>query len=211
MTLVRLTRRTTFDTVVLLSTFNNRTLLSLDDRPTWAAKAENYLYNSSLLYVVLEEKISYIRRQVPNYEHLQTAVRVSPAALNEWRSLYRRRIAQIATICNERQMALVMGAEPERFFDAALDALQPGDAITTAQLLARVDAGRTISRSELWWLLQSVQITEMRALERHANVTFIDTAKAFTPEKAEWMLDEIHPNRRGSRLFASFLARSITP
>jgi hypothetical protein len=210
MTLVRLTRRTTFDTVVVLSTYNNRTLLAVDGRPTWSATAEHYLYNTSLLYVVLEEKISQLRHQALDYEHLQSAVRVTPGALDEWRSLYRRRLEQIATICRERQMALVVGAEPERFFDSRLDALSPGDAIATRQLRARLDTGHTISRSELSWLLQSLQIAEMRALESHAKAKFIDTASAFTPAKAVWMMDEIHPNRRGSEEFATFVAQLIT-
>lgn len=209
MTLLRLSRRLPFDEVLLLSTYNNRTLVAIDGRPTWAAIAEYYLYNSSLLYVVLEEKISQLRHQALDYQHLRSAVRVSPDALDAWLSLYRRRLAQIAVVCREHGSALLVGGEPQRFYDVALDRLPPGHVDETRRLMNRVTGGQTLARSELDWLLQSLQIQELRAVASRGEAIFIDTASAFMPDKAPWMMDEIHSNRSGSEKFAVLVANAI--
>ena len=208
---IRLSRRTAFDGVLLLSTYNNRTLVDVDGRPTWPAIAEYYLYNSSLLYVALEEKVGQLRRQTADYQHRQAPVRVSSASLDNWRALYRRRLEQVATVCRERGARLIVGAEPQRFYDRALDSLEPGDAVVASRLLQRVAEGRTISRSELEWLLQSVQIEEMRTLASHGDARFIDSANALPSDKSPWMIDEIHLNEGGSERFARFVAERIGP
>jgi hypothetical protein len=208
--LLRLNHQLPFDEVLLISTYNNRTLVNIEGRPTWASRAEYYLYNSSLFYVMLEEKIGLLQQQSLDYEHRRAAVRVSARALNDWQSLYRHRLAQIAELCREHHRTLWVGAEPQRFFDAALDALTPGDPSETAILLARVAEGGTLAQSELNWLLQSIQIGELHALAATGGAVFLDATNALTPDKRPWMLDEIHLNRSGSERFATFVATALS-
>lgn len=53
---MRITQQMPFEYVWLISTYNNRRLLDIEQRPTWAAGLEYYLYNLSLVHVILGEK-----------------------------------------------------------------------------------------------------------------------------------------------------------
>jgi hypothetical protein len=117
-----------FEYVLLISTYNNRTLLDIQPRPTWASRLEYYLYNLSLLHVALEEKISLLRRETLDNQRFRTVVRVRLDTLADWRAMYRRRLDEIATVCREHGTTLFVGAEPQRFYDSRLDQLAPGDA-----------------------------------------------------------------------------------
>jgi hypothetical protein len=136
-------------------------------------------------------------------------VRARPDAIARWRALYRRRLDQIATVCLERHATLIVGGEPQRFYDSRLDRLAPGDAGETARLDALVAQGQPLAVSELEWYLQSLQIHELRDLEARGGAIFLDTASAFMPDKAQWMLDQIHANRSGSERFADLVATAI--
>jgi len=141
-TLVRLSRQMPFEYVLLISTYNNRTLLDIQPRPTWASRLEYYLYNLSLLHVALEEKISLLRRETLDNQRFRTVVRVRPDTLADWRAMYRRRLDEIATVCREHGTTLFVGAEPQRFYDSRLDQLAPGDAPETERLTALVSQGK---------------------------------------------------------------------
>ena len=208
-TLVRLAQRMRFDYVLLTSTYNNRTLLDVERRPTWASSLEYYLYNLSLLHVTLEEKISVLRHEALDNQRLRTMVRVRPEALADWRAMYRRRLEEIATVCRERGTTLFVGAEPQRFYDSRLDALSPGHADETRRLTAVVSHGKTLTVSELEWYLHSLQVHELRDLETRGQAIFLDTASAFMPDKRLWMIDQIHANQSGSERFAERLAAEL--
>jgi lysophospholipase L1-like esterase len=208
-TLVRLAQRMPLDAVVLVSTYNNRNLLDVERRPTWGASVEYYLYNLSLLNVMLEEKISQLRREALDHQRFKTAVGVRVDALDEWRGLYRRRLDQIATVCREHGTRLFVGAEPQRFYDSRLDALPPGDDGETRRLTALVQDRRPLALSELEWYLHSVQVAELRRLDATGAATFLDTASAFMSDKRRWMIDQIHANRSGSERFAELVATEL--
>jgi len=198
-----------FEYVLLISTYNNRTLLDIQPRPTWASRLEYYLYNLSLLHVALEEKISLLRRETLDNQRFRTVVRVRLDTLADWRAMYRRRLDEIATVCREHGTTLSVGAEPQRFYDSRLDQLAPGDAPETERLTALVSQGKPVSMSELEWYLQSLQVHELRDLEGRGQAAFLDTASAFMPDKHAWMIDQIHANRSGSERFAERVAGEL--
>src|SRR4029453_11363554 len=109
-----------------------------------------------------------------------------------------RRLDQIAIVCRERNAALLVGAEPQRFYDSRLDRLPPGDAAETERLTRLIDAATPFSMSELEWYLHSLQVQELRQLPARGDATFLDTASAFMPDKAPWMIDQIHANSSGN-------------
>lgn len=111
-TLVRLAQQMPFEYVLLISTYNNRTPLDIEQRPTWGSGLEYYLYNLSLLHVILGEKISQLRHEALDNQRFRTVVRVRPEALADWRAMYRRRLDEIATVCREHGTTLLVGAEP---------------------------------------------------------------------------------------------------
>jgi hypothetical protein len=162
-----------------------------------------------LLNVMLEEKISRLRHEALDHQRFRTAVRVRPHTIARWRAMYRRRLDQIATVCGERHATLIVGGEPQHFYDSRLDRLAPGDAAETARLDAQIAQAQPLAVSELEWYLQSVQIRELRGLEVRGSAIFLDTASAFMPEKARWMLDQIHANRGGSERFADLVAAAL--
>jgi hypothetical protein len=209
-TLVRLGQRMPFEYVLLVSTYNNRTLLDIERRPTFGARIEYYLYNLSLANVMLEEKISALRHEALDNQRFRTAVRVRPDALGGWRAMYRRRLEQIATVCRERGAALFVGAEPQRFYESALDRLAPGNVEETDRLTALVANGTPLTMSELEWYLQSLQVRELRDLAARGQAVFLDTASAFMPDKRPWMIDQLHANRTGSEKFAELVAKELS-
>jgi lysophospholipase L1-like esterase len=208
-TLVRLAQQMPFEYVLLISTYNNRTLLDIEQRPTMASGLEYYLYNLSLLHVILEEKVSQLRREALDNQRFRTAVRVRPEALADWRAMYRRRLDEIATVCREHGTTLFVGAEPQRFYDSRLDLLPPGDARETERLTAHVRTGTSLAVSELEWYLHSLQVHELRDLEGRGQAVFLDTASAFMPDKGRWMIDQIHASGTGSERFAERVAGEL--
>lgn len=60
-TLIRLSHATRLDYVVVTSAYNNHSLLPMERTASWARRLDFYLYNLSMLHVIMQEKLSRLR------------------------------------------------------------------------------------------------------------------------------------------------------
>jgi lysophospholipase L1-like esterase len=207
--LVRLTHDVQLDAVVVASAYNDHTTLRVSRRYPFAARLDFALYNLSWSYVMAREKLSRLSREPLEYSLYRQRVHVDAADVEAWRRTYRRRLAEIATICREHQIRLILMAEPEMFFDRTVDQWRlPDDSILSA-LDARIRDGNDLWRMELEYYMQGTLDREMRRFAIESGSTFFDAAGIFPADKRPLFIDQIHPNPAGSDLIAAKLAEMI--
>jgi lysophospholipase L1-like esterase len=205
-TVVQVTRHVPLDFVVMVSAYNNHALLPIERNFTWARVADFYLYNSSMLHVMLKEKLSVTAGQPVDYGLYRQRVRVDAAAVDAWIRSYRTRLQQAALLCRERNMHLVLMGQPQVFFDTRVDALDLYDTGEVARLHEQIAAGHALWLADLEFFLQARLNIEARTVATQAGVGFVDAANIFAGDKASYFLDQIHPNRAGSEIIADTLA-----
>jgi hypothetical protein len=210
-TLVQVTRHMPLDIVVLVSAYNNHALLPMERSHTWARVADFYLYNLSLLHVMLKEKLSVAAGQPVDYGLYRQQVRVDAAAVDEWITSYRTRLQQAALLCRERKIQLVLAGQPQVFFDARVDALDMYDADEVKRRHEDIAAGRSLWLADLEFYLQARLNIEARRVANAEGVHFVDLAGLFRGDKGPYFLDQIHPNRAGSEIIAEALTSFLQP
>jgi lysophospholipase L1-like esterase len=210
-TLVHVTRHLPLDVVVMVTAYNNHALLPIERHHTWARVADFYLYNLSLLHVMVKEKLSVAAGHPVDYGLYRQQVRVDAAAVDEWVTSYRTRLRQAAQLCRERNLQLVLVGQPQVFFDARIDALDMYDAGEVARVQRELSAGRPLWLADLEFYLQARLNIAARDVAAGEGVAFVDAANLFVGRKARYFLDQIHPNRAGSEVIANTLAAFLLP
>ena len=204
---IRLTNRARVDYVLVTSANNNLFLLTRDRRYSVVSVVDEYLYNLSMFYVMLREKLGRLRGQPVDYALYHRRVHVDPAAVDRWIGMYHERLAELATLCRERGSTLVVASEPEEFYDARLNALDPLDEAEDAALGARIHGGEDVWRQELEYYLQTrLNLEAKRFAESSSDVLFFDGAGVLRGDKSRYLLDWIHLSPTGAAKLAGALA-----
>ena len=205
--LIRITNRIRVDAAVITSAYNNHALLPLEREWTLLRTADFYLYNLSMLEVLLKEKLGRLQGQPLDYASYRQRVRVDYAAAQALFALYDRRLAQIHTVCTERRIRLILAAQPEVFFEARINGLSTLDKSEVAALDNRIRDGDAVSLAELEFYLQGRFNQQAQAYAAgHSDVLFFNGDDVLRVDKRQYFHDQIHPTPAGARVLAGALA-----
>jgi hypothetical protein len=208
---IRVTNRVPLTFALVTSAYNNHPLLPIERRFTLARNVNVYLYNLSMLDVLMTEKIGRLRGEPLSYSLYHQAVRVKDADVESLVALYRRRLIQIQTVCRERGVTLVLSSQPEVFFDAALNRTSTFDEPTVGRLRRRIQTDGMLYLAELDFYLQARFNREARRVAADAGLPFFDGASVLADDKTVNFADEIHPSPLGARRLAAALAHFFEP
>jgi len=209
---IQLTGDVHTDYALVTSAYNNRHLLAMDRHYTLARRVDAFLYNVSLFHVMLKEKISLFSRQPVDHALYQQPVHVEPSAIASWIAMYRRRLEQVATVCRERGVTLVLASQPELFQDTRLNALNTLDERAVDAIESRIAHGEEVPLSDLEFFMQGRQNIEALRFSRGSpGVLFFDGANVFPADRVQYFLDPIHPGPLGAARLAAALAEFFTP
>ena len=100
-TMVRTVVQLSPDVVILFSAYNNHALLEQSPRLSTIQLFNDYLYNLSLAYVTVVEKLALSRGQPNDYLIYNRQVSVDPDKVEQLMETYQRRLEQIVTLCSE--------------------------------------------------------------------------------------------------------------
>ena len=211
-TAIAVTRTLKVDYLLVTSAYNNRHLLPMQRRYTWARQVDWYLYNVSLFHVMLKEKLALLQRQPIDYGLYRQHIRVDPAAVAAWTALYQHRLEQIATVAADERATLVLCTQGELFEDAHLNALGTLDEAAVNAIGQRIQRGEEVWLSELEYFMQGTQNLAVKHFaEVSRGVLFFDGAAVLQDDKASLFLDPIHPGPIGARKLADALFAFFRP
>ena len=210
-TMIRLSNVIRFDYAVVTSAYNNHHLLPMERRFTWARRLDFYLYNASVLHVLLKEKLSLRAGQPLDYALYRQEIRVEAAAVEAWRAMYRRRLEQLVLVSQERGIHLVIASQPEQFYENRLNQVSTLDAAAIAEIGQRLAQRGTIYRAELEFYMQGVLNLEAQAVAKAAHLPFFDGASVFLGSVDRYLLDPIHPSIEGAQVLARALSAFLLP
>lgn len=200
------------DTAVVTTGYNNHPLLPIERRYTVLRRADFVLYNVSLLYVMVKERIAKSINQPLDYGLYNQPIRVDPASVTWLIDLYRKRLEQIATLCQERGISLVLASEAELFFRSDLNAQSSQTPAILDAMAARVQRDQQLTMAELEYYLQGLLNRTARDVAEARGAQFFDgEAALLTADKRRNFADQIHPNEIGAALLARGLADALAP
>ena len=209
--LIRASKRLDLDYAVLISAYNNHSLLRMNRSRAWARKADFYLYNLSIFHVLVKEKLSVASGQPVDYGLYRQEVSVEADAVNALIRSYRRRLEQAVVVCRERGIALVLAAQPQVFFDARIDALDMFDSVAVNHTHEQIARGESVWLMDLEYYLQARLNAEVRSTAAAHGLPFVDLANLFVNRKSGFFIDQIHPNVAGSEMIANALVTFFAP
>jgi lysophospholipase L1-like esterase len=211
-TVIALTHTVNVNYVVVTSAYNNRHLLPMQRRYTFARRADWYLYNLSMAHVMVKEKLALLQRQPIDYGLYRQRVHLDSAAVASWIAMYKRRLDQIASVSREQHATLVLCTQGELFQDARLNALSTLDEAAVNEIGQRINQREDIWLSELEYFMQGVQNLAVKHFaEASRDVLFFDGAAVLQDDKMAYLLDPIHPGPLGAAKLAEALAAFFTP
>jgi lysophospholipase L1-like esterase len=208
---IRVTNRVPLDYAIVISGYNNHPLVPLERRYSIARNIDFYLYNVSMLHVMMKEKIGRLRGQPLDYGLYHQVVRLHASQVDEVVALFHRRLDQIASVCRERRVKLVLSSQGEVFFDAALNRLSTLDADAVGTIDRTLRSRGELYLADLDYYLQGRFNLEVRRAARDLDVPYFDGAGILERDRARLFVDEIHPGPDGAGAMAGALADFFKP
>ncbi|MGH9386898.1 MAG: hypothetical protein ACRD2N_21720 [Vicinamibacterales bacterium] len=209
---IELTHSVKVQYLVVTSAYNNRHLLAMERRYTFARRADWYLYNLSVFHVMLKEKLALMQRHPIDYGLYRQRIRVDAAAVASWIGMYRRRLEQMATVSREQHATLILCTQGGVFQDARLNALSTLDDSEVNAIGQRIDRGEEVWLSELEYFMQGTQNLALQQFARASpGVLFFDGAGVLHSDKARYFLDPVHPGPHGAAKLADALVAFFVP
>lgn len=207
--LIRIANSVEIDDALVASSYNNHALLRLERQYSWPIKADFYATNLSYLYVLGRRAFNLLGREPLEYNLYHRQVTVDPKDVDDLLGSYRRRLEQIATVCEEHHIRLGFASEPEVFFDATVNSWDPMDEGRVRTLDAKIRA-----REPLWWMeldyfLQATLNLEQKRFAEARGLFFFDAATIFPRDRRTVLLDQVHLNESGNRIMAERLADAL--
>lgn len=193
------------DYLVLFSAYNNHSLVRNNLKLSFQWKISNFFYNTSVFYSMLREKISLKIYKDNNYYLYNYQVSVKKADVDSLMGLYRNRLAQIYTVCKEKNIRLILGLQPE-FIPVGLRHLQ--DLLDKGQIRRveeKLQQKNSLSHYELEYYLQGRFNLEMKDFAEQNGILLFDAVSIFPKDKYPYFIDQIHPNQKGTSLIAKSL------
>ena len=157
-----------------------------------------------------KERLSRMARQPLEYGQYRQRAQVEAAAVDAWLALYRRRLNQLAELCRERGVRLILMGEPEMFFDNAYNAKDLLDDRELGAIESKIRAGNDLWRMELEYFVQGRLDREMQRFGQEHDVPFFDGAGVFPADRNRFFVDQIHPNGAGASKIADGLSEFLT-
>jgi lysophospholipase L1-like esterase len=208
---IRLTNRARINTAVITTGYNNHPLLPVERRYTTARRLDFYLYNSSLFYVMVKERLAKLASQPLDYGLYRQPMRVNAADVEWLLELYTKRLNQIATVCEERGIRVVYASEAERFFSTELNARSSQDDSAIAELAAKVQRDGELTVAEAEAYLQGRLNRAARDVAAARGALFFDGEAVLLGDKQRTFADQIHPNEIGAAKLAKGLEELLLP
>lgn len=202
---IRLTNRARIDVAVVTTAYNNHPLLPIRRRYTATRRVDYYLYNSSLFYVIFKERLAKAMAQPLDFGLYRQAVRVRAADVESLVTIYKTRLDQIATVCDERKIRLVLATQPQVFFQSDLNEQSTQTRATIDALTERIRDTGMLYIAELEYYLQGRLNLALRDVAASRNALVFDGEAALLENKRRNFADQIHPNEIGAEKLAGAL------
>ena len=208
---IRLTNRVDINTAIITSAYNNHALLPIERQYTAFRRADFYLYNLSMFYVMLKERMAKMISQPLDYGLYRQPIRVTTTDVDWLVNLYQKRLNQIATVCEERGIKAIFASQGEVFAQADLNAQSSQTLPTLEALAARIRDQQQLSIAELEFYLQGRLNRAAREVAEARGTPFFDGEAVLLPEKRRNFSDQIHPNENGAARLAAGLKEFLAP
>jgi lysophospholipase L1-like esterase len=209
--LIRVTNRARLDIAIVMNGYNNHPLLPIERDYTLSRRADFYLYNFSLFYVTAKEKLAKLVSQPLDYGLYRQRVNVRLEDVEWLVAIYRKRLDQIATVCAERKVRLVLATQPEMFFQSDLNEQTTQTVAKIDGLTARIRDTGQLSIAELEYYLQGRLNLALRDVAAARSVLVFDGELVLFADKPRHFVDQIHPNELGAMKLAAALEEFLTP
>ena len=209
--MIRISNRARLDFALVTSGYNNHPLLPIERRYSWARATDFYLYNLSLAYVMFKERAAKFIGQPLDYGMYRQRIEVRDRDVEWLVDLYARRLRQMATLCQERGIRLVLASQPEVFFETSLNTQSSQSPETLEAIRRRIQSGGALSIAELEFYLQGRLNSQVRQSAEDLSVGFFDGESVLLADKHRYFVDQIHPNERGAERMATALADYFEP
>jgi lysophospholipase L1-like esterase len=209
--LIRISNRINLNTAVITTGYNNHPLLPIRRRYTVVRRLDYYLYNLSLFYVTMKERLARVIDQPLDYGLYRQSVEVNAADVDWLIAIYKKRLDQIATLCEERAIRVVFASEGERFFQTNLNEQSSQTAAILEAMGNRVRTDHQLTMAELEYYLQGRLNTAAREVAESRGAPFFDGEAVLMQDKLRNFADQIHPNEIGSARLAKGLEEFLLP
>lgn len=208
---IRLTNRVDLNTAVITTGYNNHPLLPIRRRYSAFRRADFYLYNLSLFYVMVKERLATAIEQPLDYHVYRQPIDVNAADVEWLIDLYKKRLDQIATVCAERKIRVVFASEGERFFQADLNQQSSQTPAILAAMDARIRRDHQLTIAEIEYYLQGRLNRAAREVAEARGAPFFDGEAVLLKDKQRVFADQIHPNEIGAARLARALEEFLAP
>ena len=193
------------DCVIIFSAYNNHSMLNATQKQTLSWKISNILYDVSLFYAMLREKLSLTLYKDNNYYLYNYNLIISEASVDSLMSFYGKRLEEIHTVCRENGIKLILGLQPE-FIPLGLKNLQHiGDEKEMKKLDKKIRQKKQLSYYEFEYYVQSRFNLEMEKIAKKKNISLFDGVSIFPENKYAYFHDQIHLSPKGTALLAETL------
>lgn len=193
------------DYVIIINAYNNHKLVQTEKKYSVSWKISSTLYNLSLLYAAIKEKIGKLLYASNDFHLYNFNVRTSKGEVDRVVESYLVRLSQVYTVSKENNFKLILGLQPENipakmkhltdlFNDKQIDYI--GEKLSKQGYL---------SYYEFEYYLQGRFNRAMKEFALDNNILLFDCVSIFPEDKSGYFIDQIHPNAKGTAVIAKAL------
>lgn len=193
------------DYLILFSAYNNQRLVKREIVLPLFWKIPYYISKVSLLYAGLHRRISVILHKNSNNFTNKQRIKTTRTDIDNLMKRYRKRLKEIYTVCNENNIRLILGLQPE-FFPRDLKNLQ--DLTDEKQLMKldqKLEKRNYLHFYEFGYYMQGRFNLEMKSFAEENSILLFDGVSVFPKDKSPYFMDCIHLNPKGTSLIADSL------